>query len=130
MKALAKATYIIIVDCSCDDPLPPSSCACEDLFRFFQFLPDLFSFKATSLLQIVLQVIYKFSDRNEVYQFRTLFSVLCILIVNFNVDADLHRAMVMTAAGEKLLIGRRSVRNWTRSTISSLFLCRKLHDCS
>ena len=27
----------------------------------------------------------------------------------------------------KLLIGRRPVRNWTRRTISSLFLCRKLH---
>ena len=27
----------------------------------------------------------------------------------------------------KLLIGRRPVRNWTRRTISSLFLCRELH---
>jgi len=27
----------------------------------------------------------------------------------------------------KLLIGRRPVRNWTRRTISSLLLCRKLH---
>jgi len=33
---------------------------------------------------------------------------------------------VATAAGEKLLIGRRPVTNWTRRTISSLFLCRKL----
>ena len=29
--------------------------------------------------------------------------------------------------GRKLLIGRRPVRNWTRRTTSSLFLCRKLH---
>jgi len=35
--------------------------------------------------------------------------------------------MVATAPGEKLLIGRRPVRNWTRRTTSSLFLCRKLH---
>jgi len=35
--------------------------------------------------------------------------------------------MVATAPGEKLLIGRRPVRNWTRRTISSLFLCGKLH---
>jgi len=33
--------------------------------------------------------------------------------------------MVATASGEKLLIGRRPVRNWTRRTISSLLLCRK-----
>ena len=38
-----------------------------------------------------------------------------------------HRAMVATVPGDKLLIGRRPVRNWTRRTISSLFLCRKLH---
>jgi len=41
--------------------------------------------------------------------------------------ADFRRAMVATAPGEKLLIGRRPMRNWTRRTISSLFLCRKLH---
>ena len=35
--------------------------------------------------------------------------------------------MVSTAAREKLLIGRRPVGNWTRRTISSLLLCRKLH---
>jgi len=35
--------------------------------------------------------------------------------------------MVATAPGEKLLIGRRPVRHWTRRTISSLFLCGKLH---
>ena len=28
---------------------------------------------------------------------------------------------------EKLLIGRRPVRNWTRRAISNLFLCSKLH---
>jgi len=44
-----------------------------------------------------------------------------------HIGADFHRAMVATAAGEKLLIGRRPVRNWTRRTISSLFSCRKLH---
>jgi len=41
--------------------------------------------------------------------------------------ADFHRAMVATAPGEKLLIGRRPVRNWTGRTISSLFVGRKLH---
>ena len=41
--------------------------------------------------------------------------------------ADFHTAMVATAPGEKLLIGRRPVRNWTRRTISSLFVRRKLH---
>ena len=41
--------------------------------------------------------------------------------------ADFHRAMVATAPGEKLIIGRRPVRSWTRRTISSLFSCRKLH---
>jgi len=41
--------------------------------------------------------------------------------------ADFHRAMVATATGEKHLIGRRPVRNWTRRTMSSLFVCRKLH---
>jgi len=43
------------------------------------------------------------------------------------IGADFHWAMVATAPGEKLLIGRRPVRNWTRRSISSLFLCRKLH---
>jgi len=48
--------------------------------------------------------------------------------------ADFHRAMVATAPGEKLVRGRRIVRNWTQlqfllffSVNSSLFLCRKLH---
>ena len=41
--------------------------------------------------------------------------------------ADFHGAMMATASGEKLLIGRRPVRNWTHRTISSLLLCRKLH---
>jgi len=35
--------------------------------------------------------------------------------------------MVATAPRESLLIGRRYARNWTCRTISSLFLCRKLH---
>jgi len=36
--------------------------------------------------------------------------------------------MVATAPGEKLLIGRRPVRNWTRRMMSSLFFVfRKLH---
>ena len=43
------------------------------------------------------------------------------------IGADLHRTTVATAPGEKLITGRRPVRNWTRRTISSLFLCRKLH---
>jgi len=44
-----------------------------------------------------------------------------------HIGADFPRAMVVTAPGEKLLIGRRPVRNWTRRTIASLFLRRKLH---
>jgi len=44
-----------------------------------------------------------------------------------HLGADFHRAMVATAPGEKLLLGHRPVRNWTRRTISSLFLCRKLY---
>ena len=47
--------------------------------------------------------------------------------MRWHIGADFHRAMVATAPGEKLLIGRRPVRNWTRRKISSLFLCRKLH---
>jgi len=43
------------------------------------------------------------------------------------IGADFLGAIVVTAPGEKLLIGRRPVRNWTRRTLSSLFLCRKLH---
>ena len=43
------------------------------------------------------------------------------------IGADFHGAMVATAPGEKLITGRRPVRNWTRRTISSLLLCRKLH---
>jgi len=39
------------------------------------------------------------------------------------VGADFHGAMVATALGEKLILGRRPVR--TRRTISSLILCRK-----
>jgi len=35
-------------------------------------------------------------------------------------------AVVATAAGEKLLMGRLPARNWICRTISSLFLCRKL----
>jgi len=56
--------------------------------------------------------------------------MLCSLSNNDIADdigADFHRAMVATAQEEKLLIGRRPVRNWTSRTISSLFLCRKLH---
>jgi len=61
---------------------------------------------------------------------RTTDRMLCSLSNNDIADdigADFHRAMVATAQGEKLLIGRRPVRNWTSRTISSLFLCRKLH---
>ena len=42
----------------------------------------------------------------------------------YTVRADFRTAMVATVPREKLLIGRR---NWTRRTISSSFLCRKLH---
>jgi len=39
----------------------------------------------------------------------------------------LPQGNVATAPGEKVFIGRRPVRNWTRRTISGLFLCIKLH---
>jgi len=49
-------------------------------------------------------------------------------VADATIDADFHvTAMVATAPGEKLLIGRRPVRNWTRRMISSVLLCRKLH---
>ena len=37
------------------------------------------------------------------------------------IGADFHRAMVATAPGEKLLIGRRPMRNWTQLQFVSLF---------
>ena len=43
------------------------------------------------------------------------------------IGADLHTAIMATAPGEKLLIGRSPMRNYTHRTISSLFLCRQLH---
>ena len=43
-----------------------------------------------------------------------------------NIGADFHRAVVATAPGEKLLIGRLSVRNWTRRTISSVIFVQKI----
>jgi len=44
-----------------------------------------------------------------------------------DIGADFHGAMVAIAPGEKLFIGRRPVRNWTRRTIlSRLFSCRNL----
>ena len=42
------------------------------------------------------------------------------------IGADFLGAMVATAPGEKFLTGRRPLRNWTRRTLSSSFLCRKL----
>jgi len=48
-------------------------------------------------------------------------------VLSIAIGADFHRAMQATAPAEKLLIGRRPVSNWTRHTISGLFLCRKLH---
>ena len=46
-----------------------------------------------------------------------------------NIRADFHATTVATAPNKKkLLTGRGHVRNWTRRTISSLFiLCIKLH---
>ena len=44
------------------------------------------------------------------------------------IGAEFYGAMVATVPGEKLRVGRRPVRNWTRRTISGLFLCRKLHS--
>ena len=47
-----------------------------------------------------------------------------------SMGADLHGAMVATAPGEKLLIGRRPhVTNWARRTISSL-ICAENYLCS
>jgi len=47
--------------------------------------------------------------------------------LDYLVGADFRRAMLATTSGEKLLIGCRPMRNWTRRTISGLFLYRKLH---
>ena len=44
-------------------------------------------------------------------------------------SADFHRAMVATSPREKLLLGRRPVRNWTRRTMSSLFFCAENYIC-
>ena len=38
--------------------------------------------------------------------------------------------MAATAAGEKLSIGCRRMRNWTRRTIASLFFCAENYVCS
>jgi len=47
-----------------------------------------------------------------------------------SMGADLHGAMVATAPGEKLLIGRRPhVTNWARRTISTL-ICAENYLCS
>jgi len=48
---------------------------------------------------------------------------ICQINSNVNIGADFHRAMVATAPGEKLLIGRRPVRNWTQLQFFSLFHC-------
>ena len=45
------------------------------------------------------------------------------------IDANFHRAMVATAPGEKLLVGHRPARNWTRRTISNFF-CAENYTCS
>jgi len=39
------------------------------------------------------------------------------------IGADFHRAMIATAPGEKRLIGRRPMRNWTQLQFFSLFHC-------
>jgi len=56
-----------------------------------------------------------------------LISHINIMAYQSITGADFHRAMEATAPAEKLLRGRSPVRNWTRRTISSLILCRKLH---
>jgi len=38
----------------------------------------------------------------------------CPMLACLFIGADFHRAMVATAPGEKLLLGRRPVRNWTQ----------------
>jgi len=44
-----------------------------------------------------------------------------------HIGADFHSSVLANAPGEKLLIMRRPVGNWTCHTISRLFLHRKLH---
>jgi len=39
------------------------------------------------------------------------------------IGADFHMAMMATAPGEKRLIGRRPMRNWTQLQFFSLFHC-------
>jgi len=52
-----------------------------------------------------------------------------VLIILWSIGTDFHRAVVATASGEKLLIGRRPVGNWTRRTISRLFFCAENYIC-
>ena len=53
-----------------------------------------------------------------------------ILKIEFNaIDADFHRAMVATAPGEKLLMGRRAVRNWTQLQFFTLILKKTNKNC-
>ena len=67
------------------------------------------------------------ADVNFISTVRTV-TVSAFDIRDSRAVADLHRTTAATTPGDKLLTGRlRRARNWTRRTLSSLFLCRKLH---
>jgi len=65
--------------------------------------------------QLLLLLLLLLSGRPEPPEFRSA------------IGADFYGAMVATVPGEKLRVGRRSVRNWTRRTISSwVFFVQKI----
>jgi len=64
--------------------------------------------------QLLLLLLLLLSGRPEPPEFRSA------------IGADFYEAMVATVPGEKLRVGRRSVRNWTRRTISSCFFVQKI----
>jgi len=78
-------------------------------------------------VELIGAVVLSFSKRWKSRRNYMTFDVV-LSASSGGIGADFHRTMVATAPGEKLLIARRRpVRNWTRRTIPSLFLCIKLH---
>jgi len=57
----------------------------------------------------------------------TIQQVMWSMLTHSNIGTDFHRAMVATALGGKLLVGRRPVRNWIQQQYQACFLYRKLH---
>ena len=57
----------------------------------------------------------------------TIQQVMWSMLTHSNIGTNFHRAMVATALGGKLLIGRRAVRNWIQQQYQACFLHRKLH---